>query len=391
MTARLFRCNITNSGGASIFWVADNLDHGEWADGSLPSQAAGTIAPGQSGHYQAESGGDIPILSSIMTGTEGWVIFRTTNATGTTEFFKISHYLPYWSARRGAGVEAMRFDPRISPGTTAFDTRDMTPASITVKRTNLSSPHDPLAEVQSLPWLIFWSVGQIFTQPYGDFHWHLSIDVSGTAPPASTTIPFPTTPPASVDSQAFRFSSPEMWRGVWESDDKRVTVAISVQPNGMLSVSVTERPAGGGEQTIEAANVPISRTGLLELAKVFENIPALREQTALLNESPKWMVQVERKGGNSFEMLDVIGRDHRMYTDAVAEVDRAFEAVDGWRPRELGGDYLSLPNGAVLEMQQLTAEGTVIGYGLRYVRPAFVPVLVSGSIDVELHRRLVLN
>ena len=65
-----------HSQGAPIIGAADNLDHGEWADGSLPSQAAGNSAPGQSGHYQAESGGDIPILSSIMTGTEGWVIFR---------------------------------------------------------------------------------------------------------------------------------------------------------------------------------------------------------------------------------------------------------------------------------------------------------------------------
>ena len=385
MTARLFRCNIANSGGALIVWVADNLDHGEWADGSLPSQAAGNIAPGQSGHYQAESGGDIPILSSIMTGTEGWVIFRTTNLSGTTEFFKISHFLPYWSPRRGAGVEATRFDPRLVPGTTEFDTRDMSPATIAVKR-HFSTPHDELAEVQSLPWLIFWSVGQIFTQPYGDFHWHLSINVSGTAPPASTTIPFSTTPPATFESQSFRHSNPTMWRGVWDSDNGRVTVAISVQPNGLLTVAVTERPAGGGEQVINAADVPISRTGLLELAKVFENIPVLRERTELLSESPKWMVQVERQGGNKFEMLDVIARDHRLYTDAVAEVDRAFEAVDGWRPREMGGDYLSLPNDAVLEMQQLTADGAVIGYGLRYVRPAFVPVMISGWVDVELHR-----
>ncbi|MFU0507157.1 hypothetical protein [Pseudaminobacter sp. NGMCC 1.201702] len=390
MTARLFRCNITNAGGASIVWVDDHLDHGEWADGSLPSQATGTIAPGETRSYQAESGGDIPILSSIMTGTEGWVLFRTTNTSGTTEFFKISHYLPYWSPRRGAGFEAMRFDPRISPGTAEFDTRDMTPATISVKRTNLSSPHDELAEAQSLPWLIFWSVGQIFTQPYGDFHWHLSITVSNTAPPASTTIPFPTTTPQNIDSRPFRYSNPAMWVGVWDSDDNRVTAVISVQPNGLLKVSVTERNPGGPE-TFEATDVPISRTSLLGIPRLFDNIPVLRQQRELVNEAPRWMVQVERRGGDEYEMFDVIAHDHPLYSDAVAEVERVFDVADTWRPQKLGGDYLSLPNGAVLEIQRFTASGTTIGYGLRYVRPAFVPVLVAGSIDTHLHHRLVLN
>jgi hypothetical protein len=206
MTARLFRCTITNAGGAPIAWVGDHLDHGEWTEDSLPSQTAGRINPGQSGHYQAESGGDIPILSSLMTGTEGWVVFSTTSTSGSSEFFKITHWLPYWAPRRGAGVETMRFDPRLMPGSTEFDTRDTSPATITVKRTNAFSPHDDLAEVQSLPWLIFWSVGQIFTQPYGDFHWHLNIEVTNTAPPASTTISFSTTPPPNVNSQAFRAS-----------------------------------------------------------------------------------------------------------------------------------------------------------------------------------------
>ena len=73
-----------------------------------------------------------------------------TNLSGTTEFFKIYHFLPYWSPRRGAGVEAMHFDPRLVPGTTEFDTRDMSPATISVKR-HFSTPHDELAEVRSLP------------------------------------------------------------------------------------------------------------------------------------------------------------------------------------------------------------------------------------------------
>ncbi|RWO54662.1 hypothetical protein [Mesorhizobium sp.] len=391
MTARLFRCTIKNSGQAPIRWVKDHLDHGEWAEGSLPSQAAGLINPGQSGHYQAESGGDIPILSSIMTGTEGWVAFRTTNTSGTSEFFKISHFLPYWSPRRGASVETMRFDPTIAPGSGEFDTRDTTPATISVKRTNFFSPHDELAEAQSLPWLVFWSVGQIFTQPYGDFHWHLNIEVTNTAPAASTTIPFSSTPPSNIDSQSFRFSSPEMWRGVWDSDDRRVTAVISVLPNKLLKVRIVERSPDGTEQTIEATDLPISRTKSFEIASLFDPIPFLRDHAEVLSQLPR-MVQVERQGGNEFELLDIITREHPLHSVAVEAVQREFEIGSfGLRPRELGGDYLSLPNDAVLEIEEVTADGTVIGYGLRYVRPGFVPVLVFDSIDTRLHRRMVLN
>ena len=61
------------------------------------------------------------------------------------------------------------------------------------------------------------------------------------------------------------------------------------------------------------------------------------------------------------------------------------------KPIELGGDYLSLPNDAALEMHQLTAEGHPIGYGLRYTRPTFVPFRVGGVIDAMLYHRLVVN
>ncbi|TIR22436.1 MAG: hypothetical protein E5X64_20825 [Mesorhizobium sp.] len=285
----------------------------------------------------------------------------------------------------------MRFDPTIAPGSGEFDTRDTTPATISVKRTNFFSPHDELAEVQSLPWLVFWSVGQIFTQPYGDFHWHLNIEVTNTAPAASTTIPFSSTPPSNIDSQSFRFSSPEMWRGVWDSDDRRVTAVISVLPNKLLKVRIVERSPDGTEQTIEATDLPISRTKSFEIASLFDPIPFLREHAEVLSQLPR-MVQVERQGGNEFELLDIITREHPLHSVAVEAVQREFEIGSfGLRPWELGGDYLSLPNDAVLEIEEVTADGTVIGYGLRYVRPGFVPVLVFDSIDTRLHRRMVLN
>src|SRR5262245_11513353 len=389
MTARLFRCNIKNTGGAPIRWVDDHLDHGNWAEGSLPSQAAGLINPGQTGHYQAESGGDIPILSSLMTGTEGWVIFRTTDIGGMTEFFKISHFLPYWSPRRGAGVEAMRFDPRIQPGSAEFDTRDKTPAVITIKQSSFS-PHDELAEVQSLPWLIFWSVGQIWTQPYGDFHWHLNIEVANTAPPASTTIPFPSSPPSNIGKKSYRYSNPGMWRGVWDSDNNSVTAVISTQPNGLLKVSITERTSQG-EQTTNAEDVPISRTTSLQLKEIAHAVPFLRPHAELFERAPRHMVQVQRMGGDEFERMDLIARGTELYSEQVLAVEREWETVDILKPRKMGGDYLSLPNGGVLEILQYSSDGHPIGFGLRYLRPGFIPMLVVSGIDEDLHPRIVVK
>jgi hypothetical protein len=386
VTARLFECTISNAGHAPIVWIGDHLDSGEWADGSLPSQAAGLISPGQSGHYQAESGGDIPILSSLMTGTQGWVAFRTTNLSGTTEFFKITHILPYWSPRSGAGVEAMRYDPTIAPGPTEFDTRDKSPASISVKTLNQYSPHDEVAEVQSLPWLIFWSAGQIVTQPYGDFHWHLQIEVSQTAPATPTTIPFPTTPPPNVVGKAYRFSSPDLWQGVWDSDDMRVTAVILMQPNRLLKVSITER-----DLAFEASDVPISRVGLLEKAMLVDFVPLLRDQVELLARLPSRMIEVQRRGGDEFEVTERL-RPETPFFEEVNRLEQGFQAVPNWKPRQLGGDYLSLPHDAVLEIQQFMADGSVIGYGLRYIRPTIIPIaLNSVDFDTTLHRRIVLG
>ncbi|WP_152530623.1 hypothetical protein [Paraburkholderia dilworthii] len=390
MTARLFRCNIINSGGAPILWIGDQLEQGEWAEESLPSKTAGRINPGQTGHYQAESGGDIPIFSSVMTGTEGWVAFSTTNLSGETEYFKVSHWLPYWAPRRGAQAEAMRFDPRTVPGSTEFDTRDTSPATVSIKRESFS-PHDDIAEFQSLPWLVAWSVAQVFTVPHGDFHWHLTLTVSGTAPPPSTTIPFSSTQPPKVNSQSFRFSNPDMWRGIWDSDDGSVTAVITERDGGMLNVSITERSPGGGELNFNAIDVPISRTRLFDITRVFDAIPTLRKNRELVSKLDRGLLEVERQGGNKFEASEIITRDQRLYGQTITALERESAFVRVPEPMKFGGDYLSLPNDAVLEIYKVTADRQNLGYELRYVRPGFVPVMVVNGIDRRLHHRILLR
>jgi hypothetical protein len=388
MTARLFRCNIKNAGAAPIVFVDSGLDHGEWAEDSDPAASAGTINPGQTGHFQAESGGDIPLFDSLMTGTEGWTLFRTTNSMGSTEWFKITHCLPYWSAKTGASFNSFRYDPRIEPGSAEFDTRDLSPADISIKRISQYSPHNVLAEIQSYPWLIVWTFGQIFTQPMGNFHWHLTLEVSNTALPSPTTIPFSNSPPPSFDAKPYRFSNPDLWRGTWDSGNGRLSAAISVQDNGLLHVRVTENPDLGPTRDVDVRDVPICRTISLDIRRICDAMLIAPPEGDAPNS--KSLIAVQRIGGHKFETSEYIGLEHPRHSDFGGLLD-AIAISNVFKPEELGGDFLALPNDATVEIYQLKSQGTVIGYSLRYRRPTFVPMIVAGGLDEELYHRSVVK
>ena len=83
MATRSFRVMLTNKTGFSLVKVGDHLDHGEWTDPWFPPD---TIAAGEVRGWQSESGGDIPILGSIATGTEGWVKYRIEGGNGDEIF-----------------------------------------------------------------------------------------------------------------------------------------------------------------------------------------------------------------------------------------------------------------------------------------------------------------
>ena len=386
MTARLFRCNIVNDGKAPILWVKDFLNAGVWGEESLPSKTAGRIEPGQTGHYQAESGGDIPIIGNVMTGTEGWVTFRTTNTAGAAEWFIVRHWLPYWAPKTGAEAKAMRYDPSVEIGEGEFDDRDKTPPTIGLSSGEFS-PHSGMAEFQSYPWLIVWSFAQIYKRPYGDFHWHMTVRISNTAP-SSTTIPFPDTPIPKTESASFRASSPETWRGVWVSDDENVTVAIIPQSDELLTVTVNERRAG---VSFEARDLPITRARPLDIATLFDEVPLLRPHRQIITEAETPVFMVEQHGGDRFTPIEVITSESALYGETVDQVDRELAKTKLPKPEVFGGDHLRLPEDAVLEMQQVSAEGQPIGYELRYVRPGVVPVLVVSGVDTRLHHRLIVN
>jgi len=71
MPQRIGRVTIHNmSGYLRLVHTVGHLCHGEWTEGLTPPDA---IEPGTTATIQSESGGDIPIFSNIMTGTDGYV------------------------------------------------------------------------------------------------------------------------------------------------------------------------------------------------------------------------------------------------------------------------------------------------------------------------------
>jgi len=100
MPKRSTRITLSNNTGFPLALVADGaqLCHGKWTEGWQPPPA--TIADKTHGAWQSESGGDIPIIGDIATGTEGWVKYQLTPpAPSPPELVYIHWDNPYvWSS-----------------------------------------------------------------------------------------------------------------------------------------------------------------------------------------------------------------------------------------------------------------------------------------------------
>src|SRR5258708_6694157 len=73
MAFRSVRMRLFNMTNNSLTKTADHLDHGIYTD---PFSPPSTIMPDQLAEWRGESGGDIPIIGSIGTGTQGTVDYR---------------------------------------------------------------------------------------------------------------------------------------------------------------------------------------------------------------------------------------------------------------------------------------------------------------------------
>ncbi len=108
MPARLVQVTLINSSDFPIIWQDDGRPHGFWQEPWYPSNIK-NLKRGEQGTWRLESGG-------ILTGVEGWALFKVdvpfaSNVGSRTEFFR-----PWW-ARPYIGsfikkVEYWNHDPR---------------------------------------------------------------------------------------------------------------------------------------------------------------------------------------------------------------------------------------------------------------------------------------
>jgi hypothetical protein len=116
MPVRSFEAEIRNKQLLEIKYEADNLDHGEWSEGREPSRI-NSLKTNEVISFGAESAD-----GSIMTGTEGWVLFRVITTNIPDQFLRINFNVPYLSdpSTEIVKFESFKKDPRISSGSGEF-------------------------------------------------------------------------------------------------------------------------------------------------------------------------------------------------------------------------------------------------------------------------------
>lgn len=370
---RFFKCKIQNEGNGDIQWVDDHLEHGEWMSGKGPSEETRVIPPGEQKEFGAQSGGEIPVIDSIGTGTEGHAIFRTnfedfigSNPPG---FIKIAWNIPFItlsSESTGGSVEATRFDPRLSPGSAAFDTRDTRPPGIRLRAFVSGGNEGGDSPVDGLPWLFIFPPFYVSGADIGS---QILLTVFGTAPPGKPSRLPPFTNEQSVRPipEPMRFSTAEMWEGHWAGD--QVFASIDRETDNRFQVTITESPQGGPSYSFQSTDLSISRA---MLALPNGAAPAMDLPAAARSLRRSIGVTVHQGIETSQATVKTIDPNTQLYISALSHPDIASTYVS--HQIQVGGDYLSLQNNAMLEIYQLTVKGKPVDVALRYRRPAGNPM-----------------
>jgi hypothetical protein len=173
-----------NEGTAKLYWVADHLDHGIWTDPWLPSHKAFEIPPEGTGSWRSESDG-------IMTGTEGWVLFRTTAWNGNessgeliSQFIEIKWSAPYIDLDLpSCQVSITRYDPRDGSNPTEFNDKISGKSLTKVRLANSSSGDQEKFwnEIQNAPELLVLAPVSLVNTVSLQHHVFLDLVVSGNS------------------------------------------------------------------------------------------------------------------------------------------------------------------------------------------------------------------
>ncbi|WP_426271314.1 hypothetical protein ACN9MB_07360 [Dyella kyungheensis] len=380
-----------NSGKGDIELIDDNLDHGVWADNESPTQSMSVVKPGEKKFFRAEQGGDIPLIGSFATGTEGWALFRTKipdpEMGGSMDcYVKISWNLPYVAFSSdgvGAWVNAYRYDPREVIGDGAFDTRDKRPPPIELQQGGGSEDTGGDRFVflipQAYPWMLTFYPMVIAES---DTFIEATFSINNTVAPESTTLP----PPPFTDTKSVKpvpqpltGSKPESWFGTWRSE--HVVVRIFDAGGGLLNVQVTEAAFG---QTLER---PVQQVGISRL--IFKANVAAVTDTAFTSRpsgsSALSRLKVEEHDlvGSRQAKINPIERTSPVFLKILKSNPEIVAAIVEDK-HQIGGDYLRLAPDAVLEIYKMVAGGSVVDITLRYRRPGTQGVLTVSRIDEVL-------
>lgn len=393
---RKVRCFIKNGGTGLVELIDDHLSHGEWADNQSPTQSASVINPGEEKMFRAEQGGDIPLIGSFATGTEGWALYRTripdNEKGGTMEcFIRITWNLPYLafsSEGVGAWVNAYRYDPRQVYGPGMFDDRDKRPPPIELLQGGGSEPTGGDRFVflipQAYPWMLTF-YPMVLAE--SDTFIVVALFVKNTVEPASTTLPppppFTNTKSVTPVPAPLTGSAPKSWCGIWRSE--HVVVRISDAGGGLLDVTVTETMLG---ETVEQ---PVQRVGISRL--VFKTgIPALLEGGTISGMAPPNPLSRLR-----LEEHVLVG-SRQAKVNPIVQTTPHFVSVVKNNPsiiatmmddkHQIGGDYIKLSPDTVIEIYKMVASGTVVDLALRYRRPGVQGMMTLARIDEMLRYEL---
>jgi hypothetical protein len=362
----------------------DHLDHGEWED--PPSSTVRTIAPGQSGEFQAESGGDIPIIGNIFTGTEGWLILSTygSDSIGSAAqmYIRIFWNVPYWHTTPAEATAAStRYDPRHDPGAGEFDTRNTSPANITIHTSK--NGRDDSATIQDVPWLAVEMWPGFGGQVQWDGHAYLDVYVDGNVPPDEPVRipPFSTEKAAKVTPVPLTFSTPSLWLGEWAGDD--VEASIVAGRDGLFDVVVRETDPKGNVKASETDHIGITRAGLFSSSTTATAGNRAIGAVSGVQAVSGYRLEVHSNVGTVHEVREVLSAQDKRFPLA-AESASAVLAGLAATAHPISGDFLSLKNDATLEICKLISRGSIVGYALRYRRPSFIPSVMSRSTFDEI-------
>lgn len=375
--------------------------------------------------FESRDGGDIPIIGSIATGTEGWVLYRTfwSEFVGSNSevFIRISWNIPFLAFDRPTDafdVRVSRYDPRQTVGAAEFNEQDPTKPPPPMPGVFIAGPGGGDFLSDTVPWVLSPALWPMILTG-SKLGINATITVPYSAPRTATTIPIGTPRTGKKTLKPMVNSTPDSWEGAWSAEGVsariskmaggtlRVTVdeplghfeydgirinrillrKILTEPGATISVAGGTRQARRREVGAEAVRQSVSRVTTLNDRFSFKRAA---EDGSLTVVSPKKMISamshfaLEAEEGVGLaeartRPIDTSVLDHVV----TSPVDSLTRLADG--RHQMDGDYLSLAHDATLEIYLVRQARQDVDVRLRYRRPGHIAsALAGGNIDKML-------